>query len=132
MARFGVSRNWSHVASVPAPGNRLGEQVPLTFNVGLDFHVGTGATAGFNWNLRKGSTAHASVSQWSGQGTERRLDLHASSMLRPGLTLRATASNALEPETRSTQIFEDGRHDSLREVSGKGQRTFKLAAEVAL
>ena len=132
MVRLGVSRNWSHVESVPAPGNRLGEQVPLTLNAGLDFRVNAGATAGFNWNLRKGSTAHTSATQWSGQGTERRLDLHASWMLRSGLTLRATAGNVLKPETRSTQIFEDGHHDSLREVSGKGQRTLKLAAEVAL
>jgi hypothetical protein len=46
--------------------------------------------------------------------------------------LRATAGNALKPEARSTQIFADGRQDTLREVSGKSQRTFKLAAEVAL
>jgi outer membrane receptor protein involved in Fe transport len=132
MARWGASRNWSHVESVPAPGNRLGEQVPLTLNAGLDFRVNAGATAGFNWNLQKGRTTHTSASQWSGQRTERRLDVHASWMLRPGLTLRATASNALKPETRSTQIFDDGQHDTLREVAGKGQRTFKLAAEVAL
>ncbi|KQV46476.1 MULTISPECIES: TonB-dependent siderophore receptor [unclassified Duganella] len=131
-ARLGVTRNWSHVDSVPAPGNRLGEQVPLTINGGLDFRFGAQATAGFNWNLQKGSLAHASVSQWSGRNTERRLDLHATWRLRPGLALRATASNALGPDTRNTQIFEDGRQDALREVTGSGQRTFKLAAEVAL
>lgn len=132
MARLGVTRNWSHVDSVPAPGNRLGEQVPLTINAGLDFRFSAGATAGFNWNLQKGGLAHVSVSQWRWQSTERRLDLHATWPLRPGLTLRATASNALKPDTRNTQLFEDGRHDALREVTGSGQRTFKLAAEVAL
>jgi outer membrane receptor for ferrienterochelin and colicin len=132
IARLAMSRNWSHVSSVPAPGNRLGEQVPLTLTGGLDFRFGAGATAGFSWNLQKGSLAHTSVSQWSGRNTERRLDLHAAWLLRPGLTLRATAGNALKPEARSTQIFADGRQDTLREVSGKSQRTFKLAAEVAL
>ena len=132
MARLGLTRNWSHVESVTGPGNRLGEQVPLTVNAGFDFRFGGGMTAGFNWNLQKGALAHTSVFQWSGRNTERRLDLQASWLLRPGLALRATASNALNPDARSTQIFEDGRRYAVREVTGSGQRTFKLAAEVAL
>ncbi|WP_170860332.1 TonB-dependent siderophore receptor [Duganella sp. CF458] len=131
-ARLGMARNWSHMDSVPAPGNRLGEQVPLTINAGIDFRLGQGTTAGFNWNLQQGSLVRSSVLQWSGRGTERRLDLHAAWLLRPGLTLRATASNAMKPETRSTQLFEDGRHDAWRETTRSGQRTIKLAAEVAL
>lgn len=132
MARLNVARNWSKVDSVPSQGNRLGEQVPLTINAGFDFRFAAGVTAGFNWNLQKGGLAHISASQWTGRSTERRLDLNAAWQLRPGLTLRATASNALSLDTCNTQIFEDGRHDSLRSVTSSGQRTFKLAAEVAL
>jgi outer membrane receptor protein involved in Fe transport len=131
-ARLGVSRNWSHVDAVPAPGNRLGEQLPLTISAGLDFRFGGGAAAGFGWTLQKGRLARISPVQWSGRDTERRLDLHASWPLRPGVLLRATAGNALRPGTRSTQLFEDGRHDTVREVAGRGERTFRLSAEVAL
>ncbi len=132
MARLGLSRNWSHVDSVPAPGNRLGEQVPLTVNAGLDVRFGSGATAGFNWNLQKGRWVHTSASQWSGRSAERRLDVYAAWSPRPGLALRATAGNALRPGVRSTQAFQDGLHDTVREVTGSGERTFRLSAELAL
>lgn len=131
-ARLGLSRNWSHVDSVPAPGNRLGGQVPLAVNAGLDFRFGGGTSAGMNWNLQKGGLTHTSIPQWSGRSSERRLDAHAACLLRPGLTVRVTASNALRSGTRSTQVFEDGRQDTLREVTGRGERIFRLSAEVAL
>jgi len=131
-ARLGFTRNWSHVDSIPGPGNRLDEQVPLTVNAGMEFKFGTQVAAGFNWNLQKGGVTRSSALQWSERGTERRLDLHASWQLRPGLSLRASASNALRPDTQSRQRFEDGSHDTLREVASSGERTFRLALEFAL
>lgn len=35
--RLSATRNWSKVSAVPAPNNRLPEQVPLTANIGLDY-----------------------------------------------------------------------------------------------
>lgn len=131
-ARLGFTRNWSHVDAVPGPGNRLGEQVPLTVNAGMEFRFGATVSAGFNWNLQKGAFTRSSALQWSERGAERRLDLHASWQLRPGLSLRASAANVLRPDTRSRQLFEDGSHDTLREVSASGERTVRLAAEFAL
>lgn len=131
-ASAGFTRNWSHVDSVPGPGNRLGEQVPLTANAGLEFQLGATAKAGLNWNLQKGSIGRTSAKQWSENGAERRLDLHASWQLRPGLGLRASVSNALRPDSRSRQLFEDGSHDTRREATVAGERTVRLAAEFAL
>ncbi|WP_051293983.1 TonB-dependent receptor plug domain-containing protein [Pseudoduganella violaceinigra] len=131
-ARLGMSRNWSHVDSLPGPGSRLGEQIPLTINAGVDVRFSAATTAGFNWNLQKGSTARMSAAQWRGRSSDRRLDLYANWQMRPGLVLRASASNALRPDTRSTELFEDGRHNAWRESLGNGDRRFKLSAEVAL
>lgn len=130
--RLALARNWSRVDSVPAPGNRLGEQLPLTVNAGIDIRIGASLRAGLNWNLQGESLAHTSATQWSGRGAERRLDLHATWLLRPGLTLRAAATNALRADVRSSQLYKDERREISREVTGTGQRAFRIAAEFSL
>jgi outer membrane receptor protein involved in Fe transport len=132
LAHLGFTRNWSHVDSVPGPGNRLDEQVPLTVNAGMEFRLGATVAAGFNWNLKKGGVTRLSALRWSERGAETRLDLHASWQLRPGLGWRASASNALRPDTQSRQRFEDGSHDTLRQLNASGERTVRLALEFAL
>jgi outer membrane receptor for ferrienterochelin and colicin len=131
-ARFALSRNWSHVAAIPGPGNRLGEQTPAVLNAGLDYRLNAALTAGFSWNVQTGGNVRISGTQWSERATERRLDLHASWLPRPGLALRVSATNLLAPDSRSEQRYESGADNVWRGTVSRIDRTIRLAAEFAL
>jgi len=134
VARLTLARNWSRVEAVPGPDNRLGEQTPFTANAGLDYRLGPGTAAGFNWNVQAGGTSRTSLTQWSERGTLRRLDLYGSWQPRPGVTLRATATDLLDATTHNALRYADGDgvQRATREATGSGGRLLRLAAEFAL
>jgi outer membrane receptor protein involved in Fe transport len=131
-ARVTLSRNWSRVAAIPGPGNRLGEQVPWVLNAGIDWQAQPGLSMGFNWNVKGGDNARTAHLLWNERATERRLDLHGNWQVRRGLVLRLSAANLLAPPALATQRFEDGPHGVWRSTSSSGERVVRLAADLAL
>lgn len=130
--RAALSRNWSTVAAVPGPDNRLGEQIPLTFNFGLDYRVHAGATVGLNWNVQAGAWAHTSSTQWRDRGPVRRLDVYGRWQANSRLAVRLTAANLLAPVASSAQLFVDAGNDVLRKTVTNGGRTLKFSIELPI
>lgn len=52
--RANVARNWSRLAAVPGPDNRLASQVATSANLGLDYRHAPGHAVGLNLNLQFG------------------------------------------------------------------------------
>jgi len=75
--RANAGRNWSSVAAVPGPGNRLASQVPATFNLGLDYRLSPRMSMGGNLHVQTGGLARLDAHASSQAGVRRTLDAYA-------------------------------------------------------
>lgn len=92
--RAGLSRNWSRVASVPGPGNRMERQTPLSANLGIDYKTGALA-AGASLAHRSGGRVRVAVDRTHTGHARTDLDAYAVWKFNPTLQLRVAASNLL-------------------------------------
>jgi outer membrane receptor for ferrienterochelin and colicin len=92
--RANVNRNWSKVDGVPGPDNRLGEQIPLTATLGIDYK-GAQHSAGASFAFRGGGPLRVSVEQIQRQYRRRDLDAYWLVKFTPRHQLRVTVSNIL-------------------------------------
>lgn len=92
--RAGVSRNWSRVAALPGPDNRVGRQVPLSALLGVDYKAAT-LSAGASFAFKRAVTVRSAIDRW--EYAPARRDLEAYSAFKPGgkMQLRLTLSNLL-------------------------------------
>jgi outer membrane receptor protein involved in Fe transport len=92
--RANVSRNWSTVASVPGPDNRMEQQTPLSANLGIDYKAGA-LTSGASLAHRSGGFVR--VAAHRGYYTHARTDLETYAVWKFTSTvqLRVVASNLL-------------------------------------
>lgn len=95
--RANVSRNWSRVASVPGPNNRMEDQTPLTANLGLDYTAGT-LTTGASLAHRRGGPVRVTANR--GFYSEARTDLeaYAAWKFHPKFQLRVVLANLLDED----------------------------------
>ncbi len=104
--RANVSRNWSQVASVPGPGNRLDQQVPLSVVLGADYRNDK-FNAGASFAFRCGGDMRISQEQRTTLQNGRDLEAYLLYKFRPSLQLRASLSNALGVDNRSQSRYQD-------------------------
>ena len=97
--RANAARNWSRVASVPGPDNRLDRQAPLSANVGADWQVLPALKAGADLNYQRGARTQVSAVEASAVGSVRKLDLYAVWELDGATRLRLGAANLLRRDT---------------------------------
>jgi outer membrane receptor protein involved in Fe transport len=105
-ARASVTRNWSRVATVPGPDNRLDAQVPLSATMGLDYKkgdIGFGASLAY----QQGGWVRISDVQSLNQQTRRNLDVYALWKLDKHYQLRLTLSNLLRVDNASERLYAD-------------------------
>lgn len=120
--RASVNRNWSQVASVPGPDNRLDQQVPLTANVGIDYKQGP-YTTGASLALRSGGPVRISTEQSTRLQARRDLEAYLLYKVSPTVQLRFTAKNLLARDNENYSRYADsngvsqnwGRSDNTRE-----------------
>jgi hypothetical protein len=120
--RASVNRNWSQVASVPGPDNRLDQQVPLTANFGIDYKQGP-YTTGASLALRSGGPVRISTEQSTRLQARRDLEAYLLYKVSPTVQLRFTAKNLLARDTENYSRYADsngvsqnwGRSDNTRE-----------------
>lgn len=95
--RANLSRNWSRVASVPGPHNRIENQTPLTGNLGLDYSAGALA-AGGSLAHRRGGPVRVTANR--GFYSEARTDLEAYAAWKfsPKVQLRVVLANLLDED----------------------------------
>ncbi len=104
--RAAVTRNWSDVASVPGPGNRLDAQTPMSANVGIDWRKGD-LSMGASLAYQQGGWVRISEAQSQHQQTRRDLDAFALWKLNPQYQLRLSVNNLLGMDNASDRIYED-------------------------
>lgn len=89
-----IARNWSSVDAVPGPDNRLGQQTPLSANLGADYIRGA-LTTGANFLFKSGGRVRLSANQTAYLNVQRDLELYALWKLTPTRQLRLAAMNVL-------------------------------------
>jgi outer membrane receptor protein involved in Fe transport len=104
--RASVTRNWSHVSTVPGPNNRLDAQVPLSSNVGVDYKKGN-LGMGVSLAYQEGGWVQVSEAQSQRQMTRRDLDAYALWKLDQHLQLRVSLANILGTDNTSERLYAD-------------------------
>jgi outer membrane receptor protein involved in Fe transport len=104
--RASVTRNWSEVAAVPGPGNRLDAQMPLSANIGLDYRRDR-LSFGASMAYQQGGWVRVSEAQSRHQHTRRDVDAYAAWKLDEHLQLRFTLNNILGMDSVSENVYED-------------------------
>jgi outer membrane receptor for ferrienterochelin and colicins len=105
-ARASFSRNWSQVAVVPGPNNRLDAQTPASANLGVDYKKGE---LGFGASLayQQGGWVRISEAQSQRQQTRRDLDAYVLWKLDPRYQLRLSLANILGMNNVSERLYEN-------------------------
>ena len=118
--RANAGRNWSSVAAVPGPGNRLASQVPATLNLGLDYRLSPRASLGGNLHVQTGGLARLDAHASSQAGVRRTLDAYALWQPDVRTRVRLSAANLLRQQQLQGQSYvEDaGRSDSVTRLDG--------------
>ena len=104
--RAAVTRNWSQVASVPGPDNRLDAQTPMSANLGVDYRKGA-LTMGASLAYQQGGWVRVSEAQTQRQQTRRDLDTYALWKLNAHYQVRLSLSNLLGMDTTSDRLYQD-------------------------
>ncbi|WP_460533838.1 TonB-dependent receptor plug domain-containing protein [Chitinimonas naiadis] len=101
--RANYSRYWSKVDDIPGPNNRLDEQVPELFNLGLDYKLsGIPLTLGTSINLVPNYTVRTTESEWKDVDAKRQVDIYGMYRFSSTVQLRVTASNLLHQDYVTT------------------------------
>ena len=95
--RASVSRNWSRVASVPGPDNRMEQQTPLTANVGVDYKSGALAL-GASLAHRRGGFVRVAANRGFYRSARTDLESYAVWTFSPKVQLRVALANLLSED----------------------------------
>lgn len=104
--RASVSRNWSRVASVPGPDNRVEQQVPLSAQLALDYKTGA-FTTGASFAFKDAVRARVAVDRWAYAWARRDLEAYVVWKAGPKLQWRAALSNILGEDEGSGIAYRD-------------------------
>ncbi len=131
--RASVARNWSRVARIPGPDNRLDGQVPLSAQWGLDWKSGAGDfSAGGSFAYRGSARTRTSATQVGTAGLARTLDLYALWRAGAGVQWRLALANALAQREATSETLDDETGHFRQEGTAFGSRTLRLGLELKL
>ena len=113
--RASLSRNWSQVAHVPGPDNRLDQQTPFSGNLGIDYKTPGGMlTTGGSLIWTGGGPVRITRQQFAYTSMRRDLDLYALWKFNPKNQLRLALSNLLAQDFESNAIYRDASGSIVR------------------
>ena len=129
--RLGLTRNWSQVAKIPGPGNRLAQQPRMTAAIGSDWRIeGTNWTTGANYSFEQGGYSRNSVTSSAASPYGRKLDLYGLWEPDKSRRVRLSIINALSPTEEKRALYAD---DSIVVVDANRTRSFvAVKAQVEL
>lgn len=102
--RASLSRNWSHVDTVPGPNNRLDGQTPLSATLGADYTQGA-LTLGSSYVWKNGGEARLLANQVTYQSVQRDLEAYAAWKFDPQTQLRISALGLLAQPNYTASSF---------------------------
>lgn len=128
--RANVARNWSRVAAVAGPDNRLDSQLPWSANLGMDYRLASlPLSLGGNLHYQAGGRSRESAQLLAYQGARRELDMHAVWAFGGQLRLRLSGANLLGQAIRTRSLYADGAGSLLRTVDTGSYRTLRVTLE---
>jgi outer membrane receptor for ferrienterochelin and colicins len=113
--RASVSRNWSRVASVPGPHNRMEQQTPLTANLGIDYSAGA-LSAGASLAHRRGGRVRVAANRGFYSHARTDIETYAVWKFNPKAQLRVAVANLLGEDN----FFEVSYSDPASGVEKRG------------
>jgi outer membrane receptor for ferrienterochelin and colicins len=106
--RASLARNWSAIASVPGPNNRLASQTPLSSTLGLDYQPDRfPVTIGASVSFQNGGPVRLSANEFEDAGPQRVLDLYALVRFDARRRLRLSVGNALHQDDMTATTWVD-------------------------
>lgn len=117
--RASVSRNWSRVARVPGPDNRIDQQTPLSAVAGVDYRTGA-LGAGATYTFKNGGTVRIADNLAAYQSVRRDLDAYLTWRLGPGDQLRFGLSNILQQDQITERTYLSTAQPRSRAVTASG------------
>ncbi|CAN5859198.1 catecholate siderophore receptor CirA [soil metagenome] len=106
--RANLSFNWSDLASVPGPNNRLDAQTPISANFGMDYKLDKlPLTLGGNFSFQDGGPVRISIAQSNYSVPKRVVDFYALWKFTPKTNLRLSAGNVLQQDNLSASTYTD-------------------------
>lgn len=127
--RANLSRNWSHVAQVPGPDNRLENQTPLIANLGLDYRASATLTLGASLNYQAGGTARGSAQIYEDKNARRELDLYAQWKPSPAWQARLSVNGLLARTTQELNGYTDANSLHTRLSLAPASPTLRIMLE---
>lgn len=92
--RASLGRNWSRVAALPGPDNRVDRQVPLSALLGVDYKAAA-LSAGASFAFKRAVTVRSAIDRWEYAPARRDLETYSAFKSGAGLQLRLALSNLL-------------------------------------
>jgi len=117
--RASVSRNWSRVATVPGPDNRIDQQTPLSAVAGVDYRTGA-LGAGATYTFKNGGTVRIADNLAAYQSVRRDLDAYLTWRLGPRDQLRFGLSNILQQDQITERTYLSATQTRSRAVTASG------------
>lgn len=127
--RANLARNWSHVARVPGPYNRLENQTPLTANLGADYRISAALTVGANLNYQAGGTARGAAATYEDSNARRELDLYGQWKRGANWQARLSLSGLLARSAQELNAYNDAASLHTRRSSAPASPTIRLQLE---
>jgi outer membrane receptor for ferrienterochelin and colicins len=128
--RANLARNWSRVASIPGPDNRLAGQVPLNAGVGIDHRMAAlPVNFGASFTFQGGGPASLSERTTAWAGVQRELGMFALWRMDARSQWRMSVANLLGQDRLSRSGFVD-QYGSLQVMTATPtSATLRLAFE---
>lgn len=107
--RANLVRNWSKLDAVPGPNDRLGQQVPLSGNLGLEWRLDSHSlTLGGNLGFQRGGLVRLSSREMVRSSVKRSLDIYGLWKMDAKTQLRLSAANLLRQDQTVDRRYADG------------------------
>jgi outer membrane receptor protein involved in Fe transport len=105
--RANVARDWSKVAAVPGPDNRLARQAPRSAGAGVDYRWSEALTLGADMAWQGGGWARESALYAFDAASTRKLDVHASWRVDSATRFKLSGANLLHRDALYGAVYRD-------------------------
>ncbi|WUR12333.1 TonB-dependent receptor [[Empedobacter] haloabium] len=130
--RANAAWNRSRLDAVPGPDNRLGDQTPLTANLGLDYKVGEALTVGGNYSVQTGGPAQVTRTLRTYAGVQRLFDAYGLWKLDKKRQLRLTFTNILHQDLLANRLYLDASEYNARDTTTPTRTGIRFVYEQTL
>ena len=127
--RANAARNWSRLAQVPGPDNRLDHQPPFSATVGVDTSAAGPASGGASFSYRSAVATRSSALLSFDTGAKRELDLYALWKVDASSRWRLSLANLLQQRGVERAAYDDASFALARTVTTRSFPNLRLMWE---